>query len=127
MVPNWAVVNDDPRFHAWLGEADELSGADRQQLLAAADNARDYKRVAKIFQAYERDVAKREAGSQRSLEAQSVPSTVADTSIPQSKKLWTTREIEQVYSDMRRGRYSEAEGRQVEADIHAAFMEGRIQ
>lgn len=47
-VLDWGVINDDPRFHAWLLTPDDMTGITRQTYLADAEQTLDLNRVVSI-------------------------------------------------------------------------------
>ena len=125
-VPDWVAINDDANFHKWLDEVDELTGARRQDLLAAAERERSADRVAKFFLAFKKATQKQVASSASALESQVTPSSVQTPNTPPAKKVWTRGEIAQFYDRVRRGEVSDEEALSIESDIQAASIEGRI-
>lgn len=51
-VPDWQTINEDPRWLAWLGEVDQLSGVARQVYLDNASQNLDHERAARLFNAF---------------------------------------------------------------------------
>lgn len=138
-VPNWAVINDNPKFHAWLLTPDEMTGITRQTYLADAQNSFDLHRVVSIFRAWERESGVAPAAAQESaqrttqsqLEKQVAPGRAsAATAAPQAKqgKQWTREGIQQFFQDKIRGKYKgrEADAAAMERDIFLAQREGRV-
>lgn len=125
-VNDWVAINEDPNFHRWLAEPDELTGIERQQLLQDAEQKRDAKRAINFFNAWKKQATQRVADSNRSLESQVVPASASGDSPPESKRMWRRSEIDQFYAAVRQGRISDAEASRLEADIDAAMHEGRI-
>lgn len=141
-VPNWAVVNDDPKFHTWLLTPDSMTGITRQTYLADAQNSFDLHRVVSIFRAWERESgvapapaaqesAQRTTQVQSQLEKQVAPGRAnAATAAPQAKqgKQWTREGIQQFFQDKIRGKYKgrEADAAATERDIFLAQREGRV-
>lgn len=123
---DWMLINDDKDFHSWLDQYDELAGRRRQDLLAEAEEAKDATRVANFFNAWKKTQTNREATSSRSLESQVVPQSTMTESKPAGKKIWTRQEIANFYSKARSGDIDAKQMVAVEADIHAAQLEGRI-
>ncbi|MEY5145606.1 MAG: hypothetical protein RL745_975 [Actinomycetota bacterium] len=126
MVPDWQEVNKDPKFLTWLDEVDELAGASRQDLLSAAERARDAVRTAKFFTAYKKASSSWAADATKSLDQQVAPATSQHSPTPPSKRVWTRAEIADFYGRVRRGDVSDQEAIAIEADIHAAQIEGRV-
>ncbi len=48
-VPNYASINDDPRFHDWLKLRDAATGKQRQLLLVDAERKKDAESAAALF------------------------------------------------------------------------------
>jgi hypothetical protein len=126
MVPDWKEVNQDPKFLTWLDEVDELTGQTKQDLLTAAERARDAVRTAKFFTAFKKTSSSWAASSAQSLESQVAPATSQNSPAPPSKKVWTRGEVAEFYARIRRGEVSDKDAIAIEADIHAAQIEGRI-
>lgn len=140
-VPDWAQVNDSPRFHEWLLTPDEMTGITRQTYLADARNSLDLRRVVSVFNTWKREtgvaptVAPQQQSTQTSnvsrLERQIAPGrTNAATAAPSPKagKLWTGADIAKFYDDRRNGKFKgrEAEANAMERDIFLAQRDGRI-
>lgn len=125
-VPEWRVVNDDPEFHTWLGEVDELTGYQRQDILAQAEEKRDADRVARFFKAFQKVQQDKSAASVSSLEAQVAPEATRTPEAPRGKKLWTRGEIADFYARDRRGEYSDADAAAIDAEIQLAIRENRV-
>jgi hypothetical protein len=125
-VPNWMAINDDPAFHAWLGEVDDLTGAQRQAILSAAEEQRDADRVARFFKAFERVQTNNAATASASLDAQTAPVTSRVDVPPQGKKIWTRAEIADFYARDRRGELSEKDAAAIDAEIQLAVRENRV-
>lgn len=125
-VSDWMTINNEPEFHAWLGEIDELTGVQRQAILSEAEEKRDADRVARFFNAYKRVQETKAANARVSLESQTVPVTSRVDAPPQGKKLWTRAEIADHYAKDRRGEYTEEQAMAIENEIQAAIREGRI-
>lgn len=148
---NWRNVNRHPKFAGWLALRDPLSGAMRQQLLDGAMQAADAARVVNIFRGFlAEDAASRPAApasqpppapvqpaaGQRqpavTLESLAAPgrASSAPGSPPAAEKpVYTRRDIDKFYDDVRRGRYAgrEAEKSAIEFDIvNVAPREGRV-
>lgn len=134
-VPDYAAINTDEGFLAWLGEEDGISGAPRQNALTVAGQALDAARVAKVFLAYKATLsapagappAKPSASAQ--LAKQVSPSSAASPA-PRNpaKNTFTVAEVQSFYRDVQSGKYRgrDAEAAQLEANINLALAEGRI-
>lgn len=140
-VPDWAQVNDNPKFHEWLLTPDDMTGITRQTYLADARENLDIRRVVSVFNTWKREMGvapsnvqplqqPQNAAASR-LEKQIAPgrasaATAAPT--PKAEKLWTGADIAKFYDDKRNGKYKgrEAEANAMERDIFLAQREGRI-
>ena len=126
---DFETVNNDPGFIAWLGEPDGLSGSTRMKSLEKAQADMNADLTAQFFTTYAKGLPK---GDATSLEQQIQPpagSGGGDALDPhKGKKVWTRADIEQFYTDKRKGVYrgKEKEADGIEADIFAARREGRI-
>ena len=125
-VPDWMAVNDDPEFHAWLGEVDDLTGYQRQQILAQAEEKRDADRVARFFNAFKKVQQDKSAASSTSLESQVNPVVSRVPEAPVGKKIWTRAEIADFYARDRRGEYTEEKAAAIDSEIQLAIRENRV-
>jgi hypothetical protein len=126
IVPEWMDINEDKEFHQWLDQYDDLAGRRRQDLLSEAEEAKDATRVANFFNAWKKTNTKREAASNKSLESQVVPQSATTQTKPVGKKIWTRQEISAFYAKARSGEIDPKQMIAIEADLHAAQLEGRI-
>lgn len=126
MVPDWSTVNDDPAFHDWLGEFDELAGTQRQALLAAAEEKRDADRVARFFNAFKRVQQDKTAEADASLASQVTPVGTRVNTPPVGKKIWTRAEIADSYSRIRRGEVDDDKAAAIDSEIQLAIRENRV-
>lgn len=125
-VPDWIAINDDKNFHKWLDGYDELTGLRRQEMLSQAEADKDSRRVANFFKAYKKAGQTWAAAASRKLESQVVPETNQSVKPQPGKKIWTRQEIGNFYGAMRRGEVSDKDAVAIEAEIHAAQIEGRV-
>lgn len=125
-VPDWMAINDDPEFHAWLGEVDELTGSQRQAILAAAEEKRDADRVARFFKAFKKVQQDKAAATTSSLDSQIPPEASRVNAPPAGKKIWTRGEIADFYARDRRGEFSEADAAAIDKEIQLAIAERRV-
>lgn len=126
-VPNWAQINTDKGFLAWLAESDPVYGVPRQQALANAQNRLDVGRVAAVFNAY--TGAPKVAVKSDPLDQMVSPKGAATTAPAEaSKPVFTQAQVTKFYDDVNRGRYrgNDAEVVRIESLINAALSEGRI-
>lgn len=126
LVPDWMAINNDPDFHTWLAEYDELTGYERQAILSEAEKRKDSNRVARFFEAFKRVQSKAQVASAGSLEAQVSPVSTRTEAPPASKKIWTRAEISEFYAKDRRGEYADEQASAIDKDIQAAVREGRV-
>lgn len=75
-VHDWRTVDNDTRWHAWLGEVDPLSGVQRQAYLNNAVQAMDVDRTARLFGAFKQAAGLAQPSAQ--------PAAPAPASPPQS-------------------------------------------
>lgn len=125
-VPDWVAINADECFLKWLDEYDEFTGRTRQELLSDAEQARDASRVARFFTKWKAEQTQSVATSQRALESQVVPDTNKVVKAPAGKRFFTRAEIAEFYQAARRGEISSKDMVAMEAEIHAATLDGRV-
>ena len=125
-VPDWMAINDDPDFHAWLGEVDDLTGAQRQEILSAAEEKRDADRVARFFKAFKKVQEKQSAAATASLDSQVAPAASRADDPPKGKKIWTRAEIADFYARDRRGELTEEQSAAIDKEVQAAIRERRV-
>lgn len=126
ICPEWVTINGDEGFLKWLDEYDEFTGKTRQDLLSDAEQARDADRVAKFFTKWKSTQQTNVANSQRALESQVVPDTNKVVKAPTGKRFFTRQEIASFYAAARRGEISSKDMVAMEAEIHAATIDGRV-
>lgn len=126
LAPDWVSINDDQNFLKWLDEYDGLTGKRRQDLLSEAENSRDADRVSRFFNAWKSQQQTNTTSAKTALEAQVVPDTNKVVTPPKGKRFFSRAEISDFYARARRGEISAADMVAVEAEIHAATIEGRI-
>jgi hypothetical protein len=130
-VPDWQALNVDQGFLNWLAEVDPVYGMPRQYALTNAYEALDATRTAIIFNQYKKSVTPPAQSSNRAdLQRQVAPTrsrtSPAPTNPNMDKRVYSQQDIDSFYSEWRRGFIDEAEAVQIEKDIHAATVEGRI-
>jgi len=130
-VPDWEAMNVDQGFLAWLAEVDPVYGMPRQYALTNAYESLDANRTATIFKQYKATLAPAQRPQvNRELQRQVAPTrshtSPAPTTSTADKRVYTTSDIDSFYAEWRRGMIDEAEAVQIERDIHAATVEGRI-
>lgn len=125
-VPDWMAINDDPDFHAWLGEVDDLTGALRQEILSAAEGKRDADRVARFFKAFKKVQETKSAAATASLDSQVAPVASRVDEPPKGKKIWTRAEIADFYARDRRGELTEEQSAAIDKEVQLAIRERRV-
>lgn len=136
-VPKWEAVNSSPAFHEWLLSPDPMTNIRRQTYLEEAHKSLDLPRVVAVFNSFMGSSA---TGAQTQGGGRTAPSSDLQSQIAPGRSLtapapsanearkWTRAEIQKVYDDKLRGRFSgkEAEFATLERDIFAAQSEGRV-
>lgn len=127
LVPDWATINEDPRWLKWLAEVDPIYGANRQAALTQARDALDAQRVANVFNAFKTAYP---AKPQESLANQVAPSGAANSphAGPKDAPMLSSKFVERFYNEVAKGRYAgrEEEANRIDAEINLAAREGRI-
>jgi hypothetical protein len=132
MVPDFEAVNADPKWIAWLNEVDPLLRAPRSSVAQQAFNRGDAEGVAHYVSMFKQTIApvEQKADKTEELERQLQPNRGATSTPPTSQKgkVYTNADIEKMFrkaTDLGvKGRVDEA--KKLEAEIDAAFMEGRV-
>lgn len=130
-VPDWQALNTDQGFLNWLAEVDPVYGMPRQYALNNAYEALDASRTAAIFNQYKKSVTPpAQANNRANLQSQVAPTRSRTSPAPSNpnvdKRVYNQQDIDAFYTEWRRGLIDEAEAVQIEKDIHAATVEGRI-
>lgn len=132
MVPDFATVNTDPKWIAWLNEIDPLLRAPRASVAQQAFNQGDAEGVAHYVSLFRQGSKPVEptADKTNELELQIQPNRSATSTPPTSQKgkVYTNADIEKMFrkaTDLGIKGQSDA-AKKLEAEIDAAFMEGRV-
>lgn len=131
-VPDWQALNVDQGFLNWLAEVDPVYGMPRQYALTNAYEALDANRTATIFNQYKKSVTPpaQQSNNRADLQRQVAPTRSRTSPAPTNpnvdKRVYNQQDIDAFYTEWRRGLIDEAEAVQIEKDIHAATVEGRI-
>lgn len=127
-APNWVQLNSDERFLSWLDEYDPLTGRTRQELLEIAEQERDAERTARFFTLFEElhGDKKQSPPPTPNKQAHQAPDSRKNNPAPAAKRYFTRKEIQEFYSACRNGRVSPKDMVAMEAEIHAASLEGRV-
>lgn len=132
LVPDFETVNADPKWIAWLNEVDPLIRAPRSSVAQQAFNRGDAEGVAHYVSLFKQNTAPVEPAADKAteLELQIQPNrgaTSAPTASPKGK-VYTNSDIEKMFrkaADLGTKGQSDA-AKKLEAEIDAAFMEGRV-
>lgn len=132
MVPDFEAVNADPKWIAWLNEVDPLLRAPRASVAQQAFNRGDAEGVAHYVSLFKQSNKPVEPTADKTteLELQIQPNRGATSTPPTSQKgkVYTNADIEKMFrkaTDLGvKGRTDEA--KKLEAEIDAAYMEGRV-
>ena len=129
-MPDWEALNVDQGFLTWLAEVDPVYGMPRQYALNNAYESLDANRTAMIFKQYKSMLpASQQQQANRELQRQVAPTRSRTSPAPTSaaeKRNYSQRDIEEFYSEWRRGLIDNDDAVRMEKDIHAATIEGRI-
>ena len=132
MVPDFEAVNVDPKWIAWLNEVDPLLRAPRSSVAQQAFNRGDAEGVAHYVALFKQNSKPVEPAADRTeeLERQLQPNRGATSAPPTSQKgkVYTNADIEKMFrkaADLGTKGQTDA-AKKLEAEIDAAFMEGRV-
>jgi hypothetical protein len=132
MVPDFEAVNADPKWIAWLNEVDPLLRAPRSSVAQQAFNQGDAEGVAHYVTMFKQTIApvEQKADKTEELERQLQPNRGATSAPPTSQKgkVYTNADIEKMFrkaADLGTKGQTDA-AKKLEAEIDAAFMEGRV-
>jgi hypothetical protein len=134
-VKDWEAINSDSRWITWLAQYDDLLGSTRQHVLDAAAAALDVKRTVAIFSQFKKEhmVVEQPVASTAPPPKPTPPvspsrSSASAPATTQEANIWTPAAIDAFYRDVRMGKFKgrEAEMQLIEADLDAAYSEGRI-
>lgn len=131
LVPDFQAVNADERWIGWLNEVDPLLRAPRKSVAQDAFNRGDAEAVAHYIGMFKASVAPVEQPSDKAaeLEKQIQPKRSASTApVSQQAKTYTDAQIQKMFQKSvelsSRGQREEA--MKLEAEIDAAYREGRV-
>jgi hypothetical protein len=131
LVPDFVQVNEDPRWISWLDEVDPLLRAPRRTVAQEAFSRGDAEAVADYVGMFKSSLPKdstsaRQAEVQR--QVQPTRSVATQQPVSQKGKTYTTREIETMFAKATKLHASQKfeEAKKLEAEIDAAYMEGRV-
>jgi myosin heavy subunit len=134
LVPDFDQVNADPRWVNWLEEVDPILRGPRKNIAQVAYNSGDAEAVAHYVSLFKSSVAapapQVEDPVKRELNNQIQPKRSSQSSAPTSKtgRIYSAGDIEGIFIRIAqmnaRGQLEEA--RKLEAEIDAAYTEGRV-
>lgn len=134
LVPGFDQLDNDERWVAWLNEYDPMTRGPRRDQAQAAFNAGDAEAVAhyvSLFRESVEPVANGKSDRDTELEKQVTPSRSASTvtkSSGKDSKVYSEKELNNAWTKIRtlntQGKYDDAE--KLEAELTAAYMEGRV-
>jgi hypothetical protein len=132
LVPDFEVVNADPKWISWLNEVDPLLRAPRSSVAQQAFNRGDAEGVAHYVAMFKQTIAPVEQKTDKTeeLERQLQPNRGASSAPNASPKgkVYTNSDIEKMFrkaADLGTKGQTDA-AKKLEAEIDAAFMEGRV-
>ena len=132
MVPDFQDVNTDPKWIAWLNEVDPLLRAPRLTLAQEAFNRGDAEGIAHYVGMFKQTIAPVEPAPSKAEEIarQVQPNRSASSAPPASQKgkMYTDRDIQNMFKKAVElgSRQQHDEARKLEAEIDAAYREGRV-
>jgi len=132
LVPDFVDLNNDPGWVEWLDTVDPIIRAPRRAIAQDAFNRGDAEAVAHYVSLYRGDAGVEAVKPDRSAEVkrQVQPSKTAASTAPSSRKgqTYTNADIEGMFNKvmMYTNRQQFDEARKLEAEIDAAFKEGRV-
>ena len=137
LVPEWERINTDPRFHEWLADIEPMLGTTRQDMLERAQAAGDVHRTVAMFNAFQASSSQASAPtagpatdrapSRPSVESQVAPVPGAPSPVAhESRSTYTMAQVEEVFTDVTRGRYTPERAAELTAEMNAAIREGRV-
>ena len=136
LVPDFAQVDNDERWVAWLNEHDPMLRAPRRVQAQAAFDSGDAEAIADYIKLWKSTLAEtpdepEKPVRQAELEKQVAPNRSANsvkTPTNQNGKYYSTRDMDNAWVKVRtlntRGKYDDAA--KLEAELTAAYMENRV-
>lgn len=132
LVPDFQEVNVNPKWIEWLSEVDPILRAPRKSVAQDAFNRGDAEAVAHYIGMFKQSITPVKPTDNRAeeLERQVQPNRTASSNAPVSQKgkTYTSADIDKMFKQVaelgNRGKVEEA--RKLEAEIDAAYMEGRV-
>lgn len=132
LVPDFADINNDPGWVEWLDTVDPIIRAPRRAIAQEAFNRGDAEAVAHYVSMYRGETGAEPVKADRSseLKRQVQPTKTASSQTPVSSKgrTYTNADIEGLFNKvmMYTNRQQFDEAKKLEAEIDAAYREGRV-
>lgn len=131
LVPDFDAINADPKWVAWLDEFDPIIRGPRRLVAQDAFNRGDAEAVADYVKLFKSVHAAAPAPQKnQELERQVQPTRAANNATPTSQKgkILSTKEVEKMFEKVTRLNIEQKfdEARKLEAEIDAAYLEGRV-
>jgi ribosomal protein L29 len=130
-IPDFAAVNADPDWVAWLNEVDPLLRGPRRMVAQAAYERQDVEAINGYVELFKQSRAappKPEVNREQELRRQVQPSRSAASAPINAQKTYTMAEADALFNRMQQltaqGRIDEA--KRLDAEISTAYAEGRV-
>lgn len=131
LVPDFAQVNADPRWVAWLDETDPIIRGPRRVMAQSAFEQGDAEAVKDYVELFKKTLGEPVEDKRKTeLERQVQPTKSVSSTPPNSQKgrTYTTKDIERMFEKVGKLNATQKfdEAQKLEAEIDAAYMEGRV-
>jgi len=134
--PEWERINHDPRFAAWLGQDEPLTGIPRKAILLKANQEMNAERVISVFNEFKRSLHGSAMPSSNATESglaqQAVPGSAAGADIDENtdankQGLVSTEMFIKAKTDFVQGRITEDAFDKISNDYQRSIAKGWIQ
>lgn len=131
LVPDFDSINADPKWVAWLDEYDPIVRGPRRAVAQDAFNRGDAEAVAdyvKLFKSMTAEPAAPQKNTELERQVQPTRAASSATPVSQKGKVYSTKDIEKMFEKVTRLNIDQKfdEARKLEAEIDAAYLEGRV-
>jgi len=133
LVPDFDQINNDPQWVAWLDTVDPILRAPRRAIAQQAFTKSDAEAVAHYVSLFRSETGQTEApvsNKRAELERQVQPTRTATAKAPSSKvgKTYSRSDVEKMFTKVALlgSQQKHEEAKKLEAEIDAAFKEGRV-
>jgi hypothetical protein len=131
LVPDFADINADPKWVAWLDEFDPILRSPRRSVAQQAFNTGDAEGVAhyvKLFRETLETPAVATKKSEVERQIQPTRSAASQTPVSQKGKTYSTAEVEKMFQKITQYNMLQKfdDAKKLEAEIDAAYLEGRV-